>query len=62
VHDLVDGEGGCRTIGMGAIVRGEFLGDLVQPFVNWLSGRALSEGKLPTTPALHCAITSSGRK
>src|SRR5215472_6575490 len=29
-------------------------------FSNSSAGRAFSEGKLPTTPALHWAITSSG--
>ena len=33
VHDLVDGEGRGGAIGMGAVMRGERLGDLVQPFV-----------------------------
>ena len=33
VHDLVDGEGGGGPLGMRAVVRGERLGDLVQPFV-----------------------------
>ena len=27
---------------------------------SWLCGRALSAGKLPTMPALHCAMTRSG--
>ena len=33
VHDLVDGEGRGGAVGMGPVVRGERLGDLVQPFV-----------------------------
>ena len=28
--------------------------------LNLYTGRALSDGNDPTTPALHCAITSSG--
>ena len=33
VHDLVDGEGRGGLIGMRLVMRGERLGDLVQPFV-----------------------------
>jgi hypothetical protein len=47
---------------MGAVVRGEFLGDLVQPFVKLADRPGVERGKLPTTPALHWAITSSARK
>ena len=42
VHDLVDRKGCCGAIGMGAVVRGQFLGDLVQPFVQ-LADRARIE-------------------
>jgi hypothetical protein len=60
VHDLVDRERCGRTVGVLGVVGGQVFGDLGEPFVNCASGRALSAGKEPTTPALHCASTSGG--
>jgi hypothetical protein len=43
------------------VPRGQRLGDLGQPFVELrAAGRALSAGMEPTTPDVHCAITSLG--
>ena len=60
VDDLVDRIRRGGPVGVGAVVFGQFLGDPVQPFVEHAEGRAFSAGKLPTIPALHCAMTSSG--
>ena len=45
VHDLVDGEGGGALLRMGAVVRRERLGDLVQPLVELRNRPGVQRGK-----------------
>ena len=52
VHDLVDGEGRGRLIGMGAVMRRERLGDLVQPFVELRDRSGVERGKGADDPGL----------
>ena len=53
--------GAAGALGVRLVVGGQRLGDLGQPFVQLFdAGRALSAGIEPTTPALHCSITSLG--
>jgi hypothetical protein len=60
VHDLVDGEGRGGLVGVGLVVGRQRLGDLGSHSSSCAAGRALSAGMEPTTPALHCSITSLG--
>jgi hypothetical protein len=60
VDDLVDGERAAGRSGWARLCAASSSVIWCSHSSSWLSGRALSEGKLPTTPALHWAITSSG--
>jgi hypothetical protein len=52
VHDLVDGEGRGGSIGMSAVMRGERLGDLLQPFVELRDGARVQSGEGADDPGL----------
>jgi hypothetical protein len=52
VNDLVHGKGRSRTVRVGAIVRGQFLGDLVQPFVELALRPGIECGKTSHDPCL----------
>ena len=60
MHDLVDGEGRDLRVRMRRLVVGQLALMRVSQTSSSSFGRAFSAGKLPTMPALHCAITSSG--
>ena len=52
VHDLVHGIGRRRTIGIVAIMRCQFFGDLMQPFVHLGLRAGIERGERPDDPRL----------
>ena len=60
VHDLVDRERRRRPVGMGRSWAASSSVIRASHSSSSSGGRAFSDGNEPTTPALHCAITSSG--
>jgi hypothetical protein len=59
VHDLVDRERRCRAVRVRSCAASASVISASQSSSN-AAGRALSAGIEPTTPAVHCAITSFG--
>ena len=52
VHDLVHGVGRRRTIGIVAIMCGQFFGDLMQPFIDLGLRAGIERGERPDDPRL----------
>ena len=52
VDDLVDRIGGCRTIGIIAVVRRQLFGDLVQPLIHLALRTRVERGKTADDPRL----------